>query len=193
MNSGNSRPEVFLEKCVLKIWSKFAGEHLCRSAVSVRSRSNCIEITLRDVCSPVNLLHIFRTPFLKNISGWLLLELWQKKSDHLHRSTERNYVTWYQENCPLWKLPPVKITPQNFFPEKIPPWENYLQSNPLPTYRSYKWKKKQNNKIFCLEESCAIQHLYQNNQCPLWYTDNFTENAGLRYFLYRVKKIQKSN
>ena len=25
------------------------------------------------VCSPVNLLHIFRTPFPKNISGWLLL------------------------------------------------------------------------------------------------------------------------
>ena len=24
-------------------------------------------------CSPVNLLHIFRTPFLKNTSGWLLL------------------------------------------------------------------------------------------------------------------------
>ena len=24
-------------------------------------------------CSPVNLLHIFRTPFLKNTSRWLLL------------------------------------------------------------------------------------------------------------------------
>ena len=32
-----------------------------------------IEITLRHGCSPVNLLHIFRTPFLKNTSGWLLL------------------------------------------------------------------------------------------------------------------------
>ena len=35
--------------------------------------SNFIEIALRHVCSPVNLLHIFRTPFPKNASGWLLL------------------------------------------------------------------------------------------------------------------------
>ena len=32
-----------------------------------------IEITLRHGCSPVDLLHIFRTTFLKNSSGWLLL------------------------------------------------------------------------------------------------------------------------
>ena len=31
------------------------------------------KITLRHGCSPVNSQHIFRTPFLKNISGWLLL------------------------------------------------------------------------------------------------------------------------
>ena len=31
------------------------------------------------------------------------------------------------------KLPPRKIPP---------PWENYPQCNPLPTYKSYKWKKK---------------------------------------------------
>ena len=35
--------------------------------------SNFIEITLRHGCSPVNLLHILRTPFPKNISGGLLL------------------------------------------------------------------------------------------------------------------------
>ena len=34
---------------------------------------NFIEITHRHGCSPVNLLHIFRTPFLKNTSGQLLL------------------------------------------------------------------------------------------------------------------------
>ena len=33
-----------------------------------------IEIALRHGCSPVNLLHIFRTPFLKNTSGWLFLK-----------------------------------------------------------------------------------------------------------------------
>ena len=35
--------------------------------------SNFIEIALRHGCSPVNLLHIFRTPFPKNISEGLLL------------------------------------------------------------------------------------------------------------------------
>ena len=36
-------------------------------------KSNFIEIVLRHGCSPVNLLHIFRTPFYKNTSGWVLL------------------------------------------------------------------------------------------------------------------------
>ena len=34
---------------------------------------NFTEITLQHGCSPVNLLHILRTPFIKNTSGWLLL------------------------------------------------------------------------------------------------------------------------
>ena len=38
-------------------------------------QSNFIEITLPHECSPVNLLHIFRTLFLKNTSGRLLLKL----------------------------------------------------------------------------------------------------------------------
>ena len=36
---------------------------------------NFIEITLRYGCSPVNLLHIFRTLFPRNTSGWLLLNV----------------------------------------------------------------------------------------------------------------------
>ena len=36
---------------------------------------NFIEITLRHVCSPVNLLHIFRVPFNKNTYEGLLLSL----------------------------------------------------------------------------------------------------------------------
>ena len=35
--------------------------------------SNFIEITLRHECSPVILLYIFRIPFSKKTSGWLLL------------------------------------------------------------------------------------------------------------------------
>ena len=37
--------------------------------------SNFIEIALRHGCSPVNLLRIFRIPFLRNTSGRLLLKL----------------------------------------------------------------------------------------------------------------------
>ena len=64
----SSRPEVFLGIGFLKICSKFTGEHPCRK------QSNFIEITLRHGCSPVSLLHIFRTSFFKNTSGWLLLK-----------------------------------------------------------------------------------------------------------------------
>ena len=46
--------------------------------ISTKLRSNFIEITLIEItlqhgCSPVNLQHIFRSPFRKNTSGWLLL------------------------------------------------------------------------------------------------------------------------
>ena len=34
-----------------------------------------IEITFQHGCSPVNLLHFFRTPLSRNISGWMLLIL----------------------------------------------------------------------------------------------------------------------
>ena len=35
--------------------------------------ANFIEMVLQHGCSPVNLLHVFRTPFPKNTSGGLLL------------------------------------------------------------------------------------------------------------------------
>ena len=69
----SSRPEVLLEKDVLKICSKFTGEHPCRSVISIKVLSNFIKVTLRRGRSPVNLLHIFRTPFSKNTSWWRLL------------------------------------------------------------------------------------------------------------------------
>ena len=66
--------KVFFGKCVLKICSKFTGEHPCRSAISKKLPSNFVEIAFWYGCSPVNLLHIFRTPFYKNTSEWLLLK-----------------------------------------------------------------------------------------------------------------------
>ena len=70
--------------------SKFTGERPCPSlnAISLKLQSNLfflififfilllcnvIGIKLLHGCPPVNLLHIFRTPFLKNTSGRLLL------------------------------------------------------------------------------------------------------------------------
>ena len=43
---------------------------------------NFIEVALRHECSPVNLLHIFRTPFLKNTSEWLLLNVGMLPNKH---------------------------------------------------------------------------------------------------------------
>ena len=60
---------MFLGKGVLKICSKFTGEHPCQSVISTKLKSNFTEIALRHGCSPVNLLHIFRTPFPKKTSG----------------------------------------------------------------------------------------------------------------------------
>ena len=66
----SSPPELFVGKVVLKIYSKFTGEHSCWLLYSF------IEITLRHGCSPVNWLHIFRRPFHKNTSGGLLPTSW---------------------------------------------------------------------------------------------------------------------
>ena len=55
-----------LGKGVLKICNKFTGEHPCRSVISMKFRYGC---------SPLNFLHIFRTPFYKNTSGVLLIYL----------------------------------------------------------------------------------------------------------------------
>ena len=62
----NTPAEVFLGKGLLKICSKFTGDHPHRSVISMKLQSKFLEIKLRHGCSPVNVLHIFRTPFAKN-------------------------------------------------------------------------------------------------------------------------------
>ena len=71
-NFRSSPPEVFLGKGVLKICSKFTGEHPCRSAISIKLQSNFIGIRLQHGCSPINLLHLFRTP-MEGCFWYLLL------------------------------------------------------------------------------------------------------------------------
>ena len=70
----SSHPEVSFGKGVLKICNKFTREHPSRSVISVKLQSNFIEITLWHGCSPINVLHIFRTPFPRNTSGWPLMK-----------------------------------------------------------------------------------------------------------------------
>ena len=65
MSYRSNPPKMFLRKDVQKMCGKFAGEHSCRSAITIKLLW----------CSPVNLLHIFRTPFPKNSSGGLLTGL----------------------------------------------------------------------------------------------------------------------
>ena len=71
----SSPSEVILRKSVPKVCCKFTGQHPCRRMILIKLQSNAIEVSLWHGCSPVNLLHIFRTTFPKNISGWLLLSL----------------------------------------------------------------------------------------------------------------------
>ena len=58
-----------------------------------RCSENMQQITLRDGCSPVNLLHIFRTPFLKNTSGRLLLNYEIQPITEAKLETETHIVT----------------------------------------------------------------------------------------------------
>ena len=71
----SSYAEVFFVKDVLKISSKFTGEHPCWNVISIKFLYNFIEITLWHGCSLVNLLHIFTTSFSKNSSEELLQDV----------------------------------------------------------------------------------------------------------------------
>ena len=63
-------------------------------------QSNFIEITLRHGCSPVNLLHILRTPFPKNTSGGLFLYLIHSLA-FLIKPINKNLRTVYLR-CSKW-------------------------------------------------------------------------------------------
>ena len=51
------------------------GEHPCRSEISIKLLCNFIEIALRHVCSPVNLLQYFQNTFSEEY-------LWMAASVH---------------------------------------------------------------------------------------------------------------
>ena len=90
--------------------------------------SNFIEITLRHGCSPVNLLHILRTPFPKNISGGLLLII------HMPRFTCGKRVI----NCALNQTQPglptsIHTQPKKGHTHSHPPTLNQKKVTPTHT------------------------------------------------------------
>ena len=98
-NYRSNHSEVFLGKSVLKIGSKFTGEHTCQWVISIKLLCNFTEIALWHGCSPLNLQQIFRTRFLKITSEWLLLKLVM----YLHSVLVNSLYcsNWIQE-IPLW-------------------------------------------------------------------------------------------
>ena len=87
-----SRFHLFLHNCRLSlpVYQLFLLVSICFTNISIHffvSKSfllysirfsayvNIIEITFRHGCSPVNLLHIFRTSFLRNTFGEFLLKI----------------------------------------------------------------------------------------------------------------------
>ena len=104
-----SHPAVFLEKSVLKICSKFTGEHPCWSVISVTLLCDFIEITLRHECSPINLVLIFRIPFHKNTSQEMLLN---KSSNKIPKIIITTIIATIK--LTLLKNKPIKITKSSF-------------------------------------------------------------------------------
>ena len=100
-----SSPGAFLEKVVLNICSKFTGQHLCQSVISI----NFLDVTL---CSPVNLLHIFRTPFYNNTSGGMF--------QHFVKEVERKKIV-----IKLWELE-IRSIMLNLIPQKKFPLLKFL-------------------------------------------------------------------
>ena len=82
------------------VCSKCRGEHSCRSVISVKLLCNFIEMTLWNGCSPLNLLHIFRTHFPKNTYGGLLLaiiDVWlsSRCTSELQHQQQREQLFWF--------------------------------------------------------------------------------------------------
>ena len=97
----SSRPEVSLGKVVVKMCSKFTGEHPCRSVISIKVLCNFIEITLRHGSSPVNLLHIFTISFPRNTSERLLWQAqWRqyKIKNILFQNAMTTYTTQFMNH-----------------------------------------------------------------------------------------------
>ena len=92
----------------MKICNKFTEEHLCRSVIAIKLLWNFIKTTFRHRYCSINLLHIFRTPFPKNTSGGLLL--------NINGVLSISYELFH--DSPARSADYTEITGNNFFPKK---------------------------------------------------------------------------
>ena len=99
----SSHPEVFLEKGVLKICSKFTGEHPCRSVISIK-----LLCTLKSHFSKSAFLWICCI-FLEQLllRTHLGICFWKCNASHVVKcSTHYNHATKHILNCSLNISPP---------------------------------------------------------------------------------------
>ena len=78
--------------------SKLALQHSCGNVISMKFQNNLIKISHPDGCSPVNLVHIFRAPFCKNIFERLILPF--TNAHHGYLSTKFHIAS--KPNCRLY-------------------------------------------------------------------------------------------
>ena len=125
-----------LGKGVLKIFSKFTRKHLWRRAISVKFQ---IEITFRHECSPVNLLHISRTPFPKNTPEWLLLAF---DSAVLHENNALSYRVLRTKKWYTSFLRKVLVFQKTCFKVKVLKTFKIPTDYHIKTCQSLKWRAK---------------------------------------------------
>ena len=65
-------------------------------AANLQKNTLANEIAILYCCSPVDLLHIFVTPFLKNTSGWLLFYVVVTFLIH-HQKTNISHIMWVHQ------------------------------------------------------------------------------------------------
>ena len=104
-----SHPEVFIRKrCSENKQQMYRRTPMPKCDFNKVALQLYIEITLSHRCSAVNSLHFFRTPFLENTSGWLLLSFlyhrfgsWLSPSI-LHTGQQQIYDNYYFTSPWMW-------------------------------------------------------------------------------------------
>ena len=141
----SSPPKLFLGKGVLKTCNKLTREHPYGGVISIKLLCSFIKIALRHGCSPVNVLHIFRTP----LEDWLCKRIVTKLINYFPPKT----VFWQiQGEQKLNNLPCDSHNP-------LSPWAKVtLQHNCKPTIYL---KRDSNTGVFLWIMINSSEHLFE--------------------------------